>query len=331
VLSSLKKWTLMARITAGAVRTRWRSRLGLFQTTAGAMDSRIDTDEAVAYIEQVFADYCRYADLDDSWFENRSVLELGPGDHLGVALLCIAAGARQVICLDQFYCVRDAARERRIYVELRSRLPEHQRARFDQAVTLDQEIVFHPDRIQYIYGTGAQKASDRLGGQKFDVILSRSVLEEVDQVDQAFRIMDHSLASGGWMIHQIDMSDYGMFSSHGLHPLEFLTVPSTLYRWMTRSCSKPNRHLTDFYRDQMSRLGYDAKLIRTHVVAEKGYLGTPLTDIHPPVTELVPSLHYQPAHQELVRKIRPRLQPEYRQLSEQDLLTAAAFLVARKP
>jgi hypothetical protein len=326
----VKKWLLMARITAGAVRTRWRSRFGMFRTTAGAMDQSVDTSKAVAYIERVFADYCKYADLGDSWFENKSVLELGPGDNLGIALLFIAAGAREVVCLDQFYCLRDNGRERLIYLELRKRLPADRRARFDQAVNLENGLEFQPERIRSIYGTGAQQATDRLAGQKFDVIISRSVLEEVDKVDQAFRVMDSMLAPGGWMIHQIDMSDYGMFSSRGFHPLEFLTIPAPVYRMMTRSCSKPNRHLTDFYRKQMSDLGYEAKLIRTHVLAEQGYLGAPLHDIHPPVTELTPGLHYQTAHQELVKQIRPRLQPEYRDLTEQDLLTASAFLVARK-
>jgi hypothetical protein len=86
------------------------------------MDQTMDTIEAVGYIERVFADYCRYADRDDSWFHGKSILELGPGDNLGIALLFIAAGAREVVCLDQFYCMRDAARERRIYQELRTRL-----------------------------------------------------------------------------------------------------------------------------------------------------------------------------------------------------------------
>lgn len=331
MLKTLKKWTLMARITAGAVRTRWRSRFGLIQTTAGAMDQREAIAQSVAYIERVFADYCRYGKLDEPWFQGKSVLELGPGDNLGVALLFVAAGAREAVCLDQFYCMRDAERERQIYLELRRRLPEARRERFDQAVNLEKGVVFDSKRIRSIYGTGAQQATDRLAGQQFDVIISRSVLEEVDGVGSAFRIMDGLLAPGGWMIHQIDMTDYGMFSGRGFHPLEFLTVPSSIYRLMTRGCSKPNRYLTDFYRDQVSSLGYEAQLIRTHVVAVEGYLGAPVEDIAPPVTELIPGVHYQPGHQEMVRRIRPRLQPEYRDLTEQDLLTAAMFLVARKP
>jgi hypothetical protein len=95
----------------------------------------------------------------------------------------------------------------------------------------------------------------------------------VDKVDEALRIMDTLLAPRGWMIHQIDLSDYGMFSSRGFHPLEFLTVPSGIYRLMTRGCSKPNRHLTDFYRNHVSRLGYEAKLIRT-CHTRGSYIGT---------------------------------------------------------
>ena len=33
-------------------------------------------------------------------FDGLRVLELGPGEHLGVGLLCMAAGAREVLAID---------------------------------------------------------------------------------------------------------------------------------------------------------------------------------------------------------------------------------------
>jgi len=45
--------------------------------------------------------------------------------------------------------------------------------------------------------------------------------------------MDALLAPGGWMMHKIDLSDQGMFSRNGQHPLTYLTIPDQVYGWMS--------------------------------------------------------------------------------------------------
>ena len=43
----------------------------------------------------------------DTLFENKVIIELGPGDFLGVALLAFSKGADKVYCVDRFPLVED--------------------------------------------------------------------------------------------------------------------------------------------------------------------------------------------------------------------------------
>ena len=78
--------------------------------------------------------------------EGKAILELGPGDNLGLALRFIAAGAERVVTLDKFAVPRDPAHEQAIYRELTDRLGEPQRARAEGA--------FDSGRIRDARGTG---------------------------------------------------------------------------------------------------------------------------------------------------------------------------------
>ena len=94
---------------------------------------------------------------------------------------------------------------------------------------------------------------------------------------------------------------HGMFSSSGMHPLTFLTIPDSVYRLMTIDSGKPNRKLINYYRQKMidlvgtkwipglntpldplaARLGYEIKTVSLYICRESeldkilsGNLGT---------------------------------------------------------
>ena len=78
--------------------------------------------------------------------------------------------------------------------------------------------------------------------------------------------MDRLLAPGGYTLHKIDLSDENMFSSRGMHPLTFLTIPERIYYLMASDSGKPNRKLIGDYREQMRKRGYEAKILITTVL-----------------------------------------------------------------
>lgn len=124
------------------------------------------------------------------------------------------------------------------------------------------------------------------------------------------------------MLHKIDFSDENMFSSRGMHPLTFLTIPEPVYHLMARDSGKPNRKLIGDYREQMLQRGYDTKIFVSAVLGEG-----PLA---PYKEEIEPGLDYSDKTISLINEIRPKLATPFRNRPEAELATTGIFLIATK-
>lgn len=280
-------------------------------------------EKSVAYINLVYREYLEYSGLTPQAFRGRQILEVGPGDNFGVALKFLADGAAKVVSLDKFYSERNEEQQTRIYRELRSELKPEEATVFDECINLDNGLELNKNRIQYIYGHGIEEADQILEPASFHFIVSRAVLHNVYNIDQGFAAMDRLLAPGGYMAHKIDFSDENMFSSRGMHPLTFLTIPKSVYRLMAKDSGKPNRRLINDYREQMRKRGYDAKLFISSIVGA-GAL-TPYKE------KIERDVDYGNKTVSLIDEIRPKLALPYRKLAQEELAAAGIFLVARKP
>jgi len=139
-----------------------------------------------------------------------------------------------------------------------------------------------------------------------------------------FEGFDRLLKPGGRQVHVIDLGDYGMFSKHGFHPLEFLTIPDSVYRYMVESSGQPNRRSLDYYRTIARRYGYEARIYRTWVVGGSSRLAEYQTDLQF-------GRDYSDENLRLVRSVRSRLLPRYRELADEDLMTRSILIVLDKP
>ena len=241
-------------------------------------------EQAAAYAREVFDRFLVRAGLTPEALRGAAVLEIGPGDSLGVALLCVQAGAASIVSLDKFRYSYDTPRHREI----------------ESLLGADPEIMH---RIRPVSGAGIEDAAPLLDPGAFDLILSNAVLEECPDPDRGLEVMSTLLRPGGRMLHQIDVSDYGIFSRHGFSPLEFLTVSEPVYRAMTASSGGPNRRLRDYYRARLSALGFEAAFTTTH--------------------------RYTAGEMRL-SALRPRLLPAYRALEGEDLAVSGFFVRAQK-
>ena len=305
----------------------WRRRRafesGKTTTAYGSTHESWSLEKSVDYIDRVYREYLDYAGLTPAAVAGKRILEVGPGDNFGVALKFIVAGAAQVVCLDKFYSERNLEQQTRIYRQLRQELSPEQMRAFDEAIELNGEIKLNPARIEYIYGHGVEEADQILKPASFDFIVSRAVIHNVYDLDRGFDAMDRLLAPGGYMLHKIDFSDENMFSSRGMHPLTFLTIPESIYRLMARDSGKPNRRLINDYREQMRRRGYEGKIFISAV------LGVGVLTPHKEKIER--GVDYGQGTVSLIEEIRSQLAAPYRKLAEEDLATAGIFLVAQKP
>ena len=306
-------------------RMKRRFASGEIETEHGSTHSKKNLDESLSYIDEQFADYLTYGQLTSAQLRGKKILELGFGDNVGVALRFLATGAARVVCVDKFYSRRDVAHERDIYTALRAGLSDDEKQRFDEAIDIADGLTFNSGRLSCVNGLELEAAAARLSEQaeSFDIIVSRAVIEEIYEPDKVFSAADRLLVPGGLMLHKIDLSDYGIFSDRGKHPLTFLTFSESVYRLMATDSGIPNRKLSGYYQKQMAELGYDAKFFVTEVVG------------HGPI---VP--HQEPAQLNgaysaralpLINAIRPKLSREFRELPDEELMVAGVFLVARKP
>lgn len=280
--------------------------------------------DQVTYIQTVMRDYLAYAGLSAEALRGKKILEIGPGNNLGLGLMMLSLGAAQVVSIDKFYALLNMEEQHKIYQLLRMDLTDQEKKLFDQAITLQEPYRINPDRLKYLHGHGIDEVPPFLDPRSFDLIISRAVLEEIYDLEAAFSTMDHLLVSGGMMIHKIDLRDYNMFSHYGMHPLTFLTIPELIYQWMTKDTIKPKRRLMDYYQDKMEDLGYEAKIFITHIVGRE-------EELIPHKESIEVGRDYAQTTLELIDQIRPKLDMRFKNLSNEILMVAGIFLVGKKP
>ena len=323
------KWALILYTVAHSQWVRSRFRRGRIDSITGSTFSQLSIPEAVRVINRNLNDYLLYSDWKLENFRGKTVLEGGPGDNVGVPLRLLANEATFVATLDKFYPIHDPGHQRKIYLALREALPESERRLFDEAIKIsDKDFTLDESKLKCIYGHGLEEADQVFEKNFFDVIISRGVIQEIFDTDRVFEAMDNVLKPGGIMMHKIDLRDYGIFSSNGHHPLTFLTISDPVYHWMASQSNRPSRKTVDYYYKKVAEYGYEASFFVT-TVTRMGYPKPPI-EVLPHKKELTLGVDYTQENLDLVHSIRPHLAPQFRKLSDDELLTAGIFLVIRK-
>jgi len=304
-------------------RTKRRFLSGKNESCSGSTHAGMSLSSSLDYINQVFNDYLKYSGISTTMLRNKRVLEIGPGDNFGVALKFLVAGAQKVVCLDKFFSQRNPEKQYRIYQELRAQLNENERRMYDSIINLDKGITIDPQKLLYIHGTGIEGADKIFDPASFDFILSRAVLEHLYDSDMAFGVMDRLLIPGGYMIHKIDFMDHGLFSGKGFHPLTYLTISEPIYKLMTYYSGKPNRRLINYFKQKLSELRYDTKIFITHIVGME-------SEMMPHKETVVYGVDYFDSTISLLKIIRPRLQCEFKNIPDEELMVQGIFLIAKK-
>ncbi len=293
-------------------------RLGLRSHLSGATHLTHSVDEGAEYVTRVFQDYLSVSGLRADGLAGQRILEIGPGDNLGVALLFAAHGAAEVTCLDRFAPARDETKNRAIYQAVLAGLPPDRRRRAT-AVLGAGGVPGPPIRLRR--DLAIEDAASDLPRQSYDCIVSRAVLEHVFDPAAAWQNMDALAAPGAMLIHKIDFRNHGFYDS--LHPLAFLKTPAWLWPWLSSPDPTLNRHRTSSWESLAIRHGYAPSIVVTHLSLTPDELS--LHDLRWPI-----DIATRPERETLAR-LRPQLAPPFRTSSLEDLAVSGIFLVARKP
>jgi SAM-dependent methyltransferase len=155
--------------------------------------------------------------------EGKVVVEIGPGDALGLAPLFISAGAARFVAVDRFLGDVWGSAANSLYDEL-ERLHGPFRVGWRDQVTLVRHSI-----EETVAGVPAA-----------DIILSFDVIEHLLDLPKAVRNMSELLNPDGHMIHRVDYGPHGVWLSTE-DPLRFLSVPNWVWSALGSNRGYPNR------------------------------------------------------------------------------------------
>lgn len=229
------------------------------QTGRGAAAEEAPDDICAYFIDCAQAYFDRLGIADDragDFLRGKTLMEYGPGDLPGVALLMVARGAEKVYCVDRFPLVNLSAKNCSVVRDLIRRSTGEERERMQSCLRdpRDPAAGFDPRRIEYLVRPSGLSG---LRGRA-DLVISRAVLEHVDDVEATFADMVAAMKPGALAAHLVDLR------SHGLHrdnPLDFLQWPAPLWQLMYSQKGVPNRWRVDKYRDVLGKLPVEVSVL----------------------------------------------------------------------
>ncbi len=280
-----------------------RLSFGIIESSSGTTHAALPLKESLAYIEGVFEDYCRVSGR--KTFQGK-LAELGPGDNDGVALMFLAHGATQAHLADRFYSKRDRLNHQKIYEALGEKYPK---------------TLTGVKNVRRFYGAEAAGETFFQQNKGYDYIVSRSVLEHVDNPEIVLKNMIEALNPGGLLIHKVDLRDHGMYTPFS-DPLKFLEVPTWLYGLMTQGTGYPNRFLFHRYKDILIKLNP-----KTQFYVAGLYGVSDLVQAYP--LDKIP-LNLKKKAVAYVNKYRHHFAHEFSDISAEYLMVSSFFFVCEK-
>lgn len=253
------------------------------------------------YFRDCVADYFAKLCVDpidiEAFLAGKVLMEYGPGDLPGVAALMVSSGAEKVFCVDRFPLVNLSDKNSRVMGDLVAATAGASRDRLLSCLCSRGSSLsgFDPERIDYLVKPNGLSQLREV----VDLVISRAVLEHVNDLEASFEDMVAAMRPGALAIHLVDLRSHGL---HRSNPLDFLEWSPALWHWMYSEKGVPNRWRVDKYRAIVERLPVD------------------LISLEP--------THFAP--REAVAAVRPHLATDFRDVSDADLSCLGFWLVFRK-
>ena len=249
------------------------------------------------------------------WNAPQTILEIGPGTALGTGIAALLSGAQKYFAYDANPLLQQGFDEQ-MFEELtalfRDRKDFAERDRLIPSTSFPRQLFPDEQLAQTLsekwvarIKQSVQQRNDlicylndlnALPDNSVDHLFSHSVLEHVESLATIYGAMWRWLRPGGVMTHSIDFSSHGTSKFWNGH----WTVPDSLWRMMQGNrVYFLNREPASTHRQWLEQVGFEVK-------------GFHLTAMASSLTR-----------SDLAKRFRP--------LSESDLTTCSAFIVARKP
>ena len=277
-----------------------------------------DIDRCLAYINDEVSEYFIHSGMTIKDIAGKKILEIGPGENLGVALRLIAAGAEKVVCIDRFNSLIDDSKQTEIYRRLLDSITIEDRDRLKNVISFkDGKTQINSDKVQYL-NVSAEELNNFFPSKHFDFIISRAVLEHVLLIDRAMETMDLLLKTDGYMLHEVDFRDHGIFTTYNFPPLTFLSIDDKKWFKMTSNLGAPNRKRFGYYQSFFKNNGY---------VCNPLFLRLFYSDN---ITRKLKSLSDENLDSSRIIKDKRRIHTSCKIAGDEDIVVASAFYCAQK-
>lgn len=285
----------------------------IIPSLAEAMGRRNQPRVTAKYYYEVWMRHVCTAAYFQCWNAPQTVMEIGPGTELGTGIAALFSGVERYISYDSsallakefneeiFQELGALFRDRKAFAESDRIVPS---VLFPSELFPDQQLEqawSQRDRIK----ASVESRSDlvrylndasSLPPDSVDYLFSHSVLEHIEDLGTMYSAMWRWLRPGGVMTHSIDFSSHGTSKIWNGH----WTIPDFVWHLMQgKRRYFLNREPASSHRSWLERVGFE-----------------------------VIEFHQTPLASTLTNK---ELATRFRHLSESDLTTVSAFVVARKP
>jgi SAM-dependent methyltransferase len=180
--------------------------------------------------------------LGEAAFEGRAVGEIGPGDHVPLALLALAAGARSYTAFDRFAGDVGGPAARRLYACLEADIAATRPALARRLAERGISAASFPEApaglVECVHAPIEALAATPHG--RLDLLFSFNVVEHLTDVSALARASERLLAPGGVALHRVDFGPHDVWFGRSSE-FEWLTIPDALWRWMGSRRGAPNR------------------------------------------------------------------------------------------
>ncbi len=220
--------------------------------------------------------FARYTGRDGmELLRGKTVLEIGPGEDMGTALLGLAQGARRYCAFD----VNDLARIRRddFYEVFFSDLERQSAIGPERLTMLRGSLERALSGTDDVHADIVFRVADRFDeeffqGKGIDVVVSQAAWEHIEDVDDLLRRMSGVVVPGAVLVAEIDLATH----TRWLRERDVLNIyryPSWLWRWLSFR-GAPNRIRPDQYRELLERYGWERVDISPKFLADAAYYET---------------------------------------------------------
>jgi len=201
--------------------------------------------------------------------KDKTILELGPGADLGVALILLSIGAKKYNSLDINNLVDTVPDE--LYTELFRILGQQDNTEKTVAELSQQlELTKQNKNDQLNYVCDSTFDIGRFKNDGVDLVLSNAAFEHFDDIQTTFAQLTEIVKPGGTLCAEIDLSTHTRWI-RDKDPLNIYRYSPSYYNTL-KFCGSPNRVRPQQYADYLDQNGWSNIEIIPYRTLDKNYV-----------------------------------------------------------